>query len=270
MDVLSGELDLAGFFEQLRSAPHTFLLLDYDGTLAPFQADSSKAHPYPGVRRLLDELLCLEHTRLAIVTGRWIKDLLPLLPLLKTPEIWGSHGLERLKADGSYESVPIDETALNGLVMADEWAEAEGFSRRCERKPGCVALHWRGVEEREALDMVKRVGERWQFIAEGWGLELRGFDGGIELRAPAKNKGNAVQAILEEMGEHAWGAYLGDDLTDEDAFHAIKGHGVGVLVRKELRETAADIWLEPPEELLSFLSSWVSAGGRGSQLSVSP
>ena len=54
-------------------------------------------------------------------------------------------------------------------------------------------------------------------------------------------------------------AYLGDDLTDEDAFDAIKRKGLAVLVRKEERITRADIRLTPPEELLAFLDRWLSA-----------
>jgi len=54
-------------------------------------------------------------------------------------------------------------------------------------------------------------------------------------------------------------AYLGDDRTDEDAFLAIAPHGVGVLVRPELRETAAAWWLRLPEELLEFLDDWSAA-----------
>ena len=59
------------------------------------------------------------------------------------------------------------------------------------------------------------------------------------------------------MNQAAVAAYLGDDLTDEDAFKAIKGKGIGVLVREEPRKTAADIWIKPPDELLSFLSNWL-------------
>ena len=51
-------------------------------------------------------------------------------------------------------------------------------------------------------------------------------------------------------------SYLGDDLTDEDAFRALKGRGLSVLVRNELRETLADIWLKPPGELIDFLLKW--------------
>jgi len=46
-------------------------------------------------------------------------------------------------------------------------------------------------------------------------------------------------------------------LTDEDAFRAIRGKGVGILVREALRPTAADLWIRPPEELLTFLAGWI-------------
>ncbi len=52
-------------------------------------------------------------------------------------------------------------------------------------------------------------------------------------------------------------AYLGDDRTDEDAFCALQGRGLNVLVRRERRPTAADLWLEPPEDLLWFLRHWL-------------
>jgi trehalose 6-phosphate phosphatase len=55
------------------------------------------------------------------------------------------------------------------------------------------------------------------------------------------------------MEEGAMIAYLGDDLTDEDAFRAVKGYRLGVLVRAELQPTLVDLWLRPPGELLALL-----------------
>ncbi len=62
-----------------------------------------------------------------------------------------------------------------------------------------------------------------------------------------------MDTVLSEMDRETAAAYLGDDTTDEDAFKAIHGRGIGVLVRPQFRATAADFWLQPPEELLDFL-----------------
>jgi trehalose-6-phosphatase len=98
-------------------------------------------------------------------------------------------------------------------------------------------------------------------IAQNAGLHLAPFDGGLELHAPGKNKGDAVQTILREAGDGAAAAYLGDDQTDENAFSAIKGKGLSGLVRSEPRPTIADICLRPPDELLEFLQDWLLASG---------
>ena len=257
METLNAEIDLQAFFSQLHATLRKALLLDYDGTLAPFHVHPGEAIPYPGVREILDKIMQVPGTRLVIITGRWIKHLLPLLQLKNQPEIWGSHGLERLKADGSYEIAPMEEEMLSGLVRADEWIASVGLSERCEEKPGCLALHWRGMDEENIRKVRDRVMPEWSLIAERWGLNILEFDGGIELRVPGRHKGDAVRTILEETGKGASSAYLGDDITDEDAFKSIKGRGVGVLVREALRPTCADIWIKPPGELLAFLSRWL-------------
>jgi trehalose-phosphatase len=257
MKILDTEIDLERFYKRRNHASEKALLIDYDGTLAPFHAEPYKAYPYPGVPEMLDRIMKAPDIRLVVITGRWIRDLMPLLQLKGRPEIWGSHGIERLKMDGSYEIVPMDEDALDGLVKADEWVQQMGLEQRSEEKPGCLAIHWRGLDEKEINQIRKLVDPKWSLIAASSGLRLKEFDGGIELRVPARDKGDAVRTILEELENDAVLAYLGDDLTDEDAFKAIKGKGLGVLVRKELRPTAGDVWIRPPEELLEFLSGWL-------------
>ena len=264
MRALNPKLHVKKFFERLPRAKEKVLFLDYDGTLAPFKTDPGEALPYPGVRELLSRIMERSDTRLVIVTGRWTRDLIPLLGLRILPEIWGSHGLERLGVDGSYEISPMDERAVQGLAYVDEWMEGNGLIHRCEKKPGCLALHWRGLEKGALLELKNTVLPTWSRLAETAGLELIEFDGGIELRVPARNKGDAVKSVLDEMcQEGIAAAYLGDDSTDEDAFSAIKGKGVGVLVRTELRPTAADLWIRPPGELLEFLSCWLAEGCGG-------
>jgi trehalose-phosphatase len=199
-----------------------------------------------------------------IISGRWTKDLIPLLKLRQLPEIWGSHGWERLRADGSHEIAKFDVRALRGLAEADRWMEQEGLAKRCEHKPGCLALHWRGLASKKIKEIRSKAMTKWTLLTQDTGLTLSEFDGGLELRVPGRNKGYAVQTILAEMDTGAIAAYLGDDITDEDAFKAIKGRGLGILVRKEYRQTAADLWLRPPKELMEFLSLWhKTRRGRG-------
>ena len=262
MKILNAAVDLKTFYDHLRVASQKALLLDYDGTLAPFQVERDRAFPYPGVRKVLNKIIQVPGIRLVIISGRWIEDLIPLLQIQGQPEIWGSHGLERLKTDGTYEIASMTEGVLNGLVVADDWIERLGFADRYERKPGCLAIHLRGLDSKKIDEIRTQVMPKLALIAEGWGLVLQDFDGGIELCGPGRDKGDAVKAILEEMGPDAVVAYLGDDSTDEAAFQSIKGRGIGILVRKELRPTAADVWLTPPEELLEFLSIWLPENER--------
>jgi trehalose 6-phosphate phosphatase len=262
--VLNPNLPVNEFFSRLPQAREKALFLDYDGTLAPFKTNPGEALPYPGVRELIDRIMERSETRLVIVTGRWTRDLIPLLGLRNLPEIWGSHGLERLRMDGSYEISPMEEKAVQGLATADEWMEKKDLLQRCEKKPGCLALHWRGLPEVSVLELKNGVLPRWRLLAEASGLNLIEFDGGIELRVPARNKGDAVKSVLDEIPQDELSAaYLGDDTTDEDAFCAIKGIGIGVLVRKEFRPTSADLWIRPPRELLEFLSRWLAERGAG-------
>jgi trehalose 6-phosphate phosphatase len=262
--VLNAKLNVNEFFDRLSQAKENVLFLDYDGTLAPFKTNPGEALPYPGVRELIGRIMERSDTRLVIVSGRWTRDLIPLLGLRNLPEIWGSHGLERLTADGSYEISPMDERAVQGLAGADEWMEKKGLLHRCEKKPGCLALHWRGLAESAVLELQNAVLPTWRHLAKTTGLDLIEFDGGLELRVAARNKGDAVRSVLDEsLKDGLSAAYLGDDLTDEDAYKAIKGKGIGVLVRKEFRPTYADVWIRPPNELLRFLSRWLGEeGGR--------
>jgi trehalose-phosphatase len=259
MKMLRDDVDLAAFFRRVRAAGARLLMLDYDGTLAPFHVDPARARPYPGVCARLDAIMEDERTRLVLISGRWTRDLLPLLTLRRQPEIWGSHGWEQLTPDGGYTVAPIKEEALRRLLEADALEQCiEALGGRCERKPGGIAIHWRGLDANRVADIHHEVFEKWMDEGLHQSLVWHDFDGGIELRAPGRHKGYVVETLLAQV-PGAVAAYLGDDNTDEDAFRALHGKGLSVLVRPEFRETAADVWLRPPAELLEFLDRWRAA-----------
>ena len=132
-----------------------------------------------------------------------------------------------------------------------------------EDKPNAVVMHWRGASTHKAHVIEKQTRQLFEPVAQMDGLRLLEFEAGLELRV-GRDKGGAVEAILSEADPDAPVAYLGDDLTDEAAFRAVNAvgaRGLSALVRRELRETAAAIWLRPPVELRGFLTEWARALG---------
>lgn len=257
MQVLTPSLDLASFFHDVAYAPSRLLMLDYDGTLAPFHVQPERAVPYPEVAGVLKDIVAAAGTRVVIVSGRPADQLPPLLGLADIPEVWGSHGWERLLPDGRRV---VEKPHADALRRLDAAAAAIRpllpDDSKLERKLASLALHWRGLPQAQAEELERRGRELWEPIAREAGLELLPFDGGLELRTVGRNKHDAVKAVLSETAPESAIAYLGDDLTDEDAFRAVKTRGVGVLVRPRFRETAADVWLRPPDELVEFLQRW--------------
>ena len=255
MQVLRPGLDFAGFLESIGRAPSRLLMLDYDGTLAPFHVRPDLAVPYPEVSAVLEEIVDAGGTRVVIVSGRPAAEVPPLLGLRERPEIWGSHGWERLLPDGRRvleEPSAAARAALREAAAATEEIMPDGA--RLERKLASIALHWRALPADVGVALAEKARALWQQRAAE--LEILPFDAGLELRAPGCNKQFAVKAVLAETAHDAAAAYLGDDITDEDAFRAIRLRGIGVLVRAEFRQTEADVWLSPPHELVEFLRRW--------------
>ncbi len=236
-------------------------MLDYDGTLAPFRVERDQAIPYPGVRELLEKIRATGKTRLVVVSGRKIDDLLPLLGLNPPPEVWGSHGLEHLQEDGRYAQLALSGAQKDFLKRLAAWAERTGWATHFEPKPAGAAFHWRGLPEKEKRHLEHEVLEKWKLVAESAGFLIYYFDGGLEFRIQGVTKGGVVSQLLGEMGPDTISAYLGDDSTDEDAFKMLGNRGLAVLVRKQWRPTVAAVWLVPPDELIEFLEKWLEASG---------
>ena len=247
------------FFRRIAAAPFRVLMLDYDGTLAPFRVERDRAAPYPGVRERVEALLAGGRSRVVVVSGRALSEIDALIGVSPPPEVWAAHGWEHRGRDGEIQRFPLTQAAAQGLGLARAFVTEHGLEAASEVKPASVALHWRGEPAHIAAARERAARQAWSPIAERHGLELHPFDGGIELRASGRDKGAAVREILSEAPPGTASAYLGDDLTDEDAFQALPVGALGVLVREELRSTKAGAWVRPPEGLLDFLDRWLAA-----------
>lgn len=255
------------FFAAVRGAPRSILLLDYDGTMARFRVDRFKARPFAGVRELLARIQSQGRTRMAVVTGRPAGEIAPLLGLDPPLEVWGLHGAERLHPDGRRELEQASPAALETLGELRVRLSRDSLGGLFEDKPNAVVMHWRGASQQKARQIERRTRQLFEPLASMDGLSLLDFEAGVELRI-GRDKGGAVESILKEcsaeVARNAPVAFLGDDLTDESAFRAVNtagSHSLSVLVRHTWRETAAGIWLRPPQELRFFLKRWLSALG---------
>ncbi len=251
-----------GFFRGFAGAASSLLLVDYDGTLAPFRVDRFKAAPWAGVRELLSLIQDQKKTRLEVISGRPAHEVMRLLDMKTPPGVWGLHGAERLHPDGRREFEPIAHPTRAHLEAVSARLRSDAFGGLFEEKPNAAVVHWRGAAPRKAREIEKRARELFEPLAQRDGLQLLEFECGLELRA-GRDKGGAVKAILDELDANGAAkvpaAYLGDDITDEAAFAAMKGRGLSVLVRRERRKTNADVWLRPPRELRAFLCRWLEA-----------
>jgi trehalose 6-phosphate phosphatase len=260
MRLLNPEFDLDRYFERVALARERLLMLDYDGTLAPFHVRPERALPYPGVGGLVSQIMRSRASRVIIVSGRALEDLRRVLGFLRGAEAWAAHGWQHRAADGARTDYdPGGEVRERLERAASLAAPLRSRGARLERKIASLALHWRGLDPQVARELQSGARELLRELP-GEALELLDFDGGVELRARGRNKGDAVREALQGGAEIA--AYLGDDLTDEDAFAAMRGHGLGALVNPRLRPTQADLWLSPPRDLVGFLERWRDAARR--------
>jgi trehalose 6-phosphate phosphatase len=254
------EKRLGDFFSSFAGTARPLLLLDYDGTLAPFRVDRYKARPWAGVRALLSRIQGQGRTRIVVITGRPAEEIAPLLGVEPAPEVWGLHGAERLHLNGHRELALAPAATQSGIDELHTRLREDALGGIFEEKANAAVMHWRGVPAKRAKEIEKQTRALFEPLAREYGLTLLEFEAGLELRA-GPEKGDAVRALLEETSNHAPrpAAYLGDDLTDEAAFRAIKGRGLSVLVRRRQRQSAAEVWLRPPEELRAFLARWLEA-----------
>ena len=259
----------ASLWSRIVAAARSTLMLDYDGTLAPFQVERQRALPYPGVEERLRTLAEISCVSVILVTGRSGDELRRMFSLAQRFELWASHGREHIEANGERRLFPVTDRQRKILDEAQANLGAQLDGSAIERKTGSVAVHWRGlppdeqesIEERARTVYLATVSEHDCARTRDHPIELLPFEDGLELRASGRSKADAVRDILNRRTAGEPVAYLGDDRTDEDAFGALPPEELGILVRPAPRPTLADFWMAPPDELLSFLDGWTAAAG---------
>ncbi len=231
-----------------------FICLDYDGTLSEIVPDPDAATLVDGAAEALEHLSA--QCPVAILSGR---DLADIRHRVGVAGIWyaGSHGFELIAPDGSQHQHDDAAAAVGVLenAAADLRAElAQIPGARVEHKRFAVAVHYRNVARERVAEVIAtahRHGRRH-------GLRMTSGRKVVELRPDIDwDKGTALAWIRDRIfhTERVLPMYIGDDLTDEDAFDAVRFSGIGIVVRHDEdgdRPTAASFTLRSPTEVRDF------------------
>jgi trehalose 6-phosphate phosphatase len=193
---------------------------DYDGVLARLRDDPSAAVPEAGVAEALARLAAADGVTVALVSGRGVADL-QTTSGLSGPYRWvGSHGAE---FDGPLTGELAARRDALVAVLQPVVARVEGA--RLEVKPASVAVHVRPVADRLAAATLL---EEARSLADS-SLTMKPGKDVLELAVTDADKGSALLRLGSELGAVAT-VYLGDDVTDEDAFRALGTSDVTVKV----------------------------------------
>jgi len=230
------------------------LFLDYDGTLTPIVSRPEQAMLSDSMRKAVKQLS--DEVLVGVISGRALDDVRRHVDLPGLAYA-GDHGFVMIDPQGK----PLDfEPAKEFLADVEQAAEelrqalASIAGGVVERKDFSLAVHYRNVAEDDMARLRKAVEK-----VQARHPRLR-FSGGKKIYdvKPAMDwdKGRALKRILGALkleGDKTLPVYIGDDTTDEDAFRAIKGRGVAILVAENPGETEADYMLLDPAEVEHFL-----------------
>ena len=230
------------------------VFLDYDGTLTSIVDRPELAVLSEDIRAVVRELA--EHCHVAIVSGRDRVDVERLVGLDGLIYA-GSHGFDIAGPGGLSKEHERAADFLPALDRAEKrlrWKTAGIEGALVERKKFAIAVHYRLVADDQVAPLDRAVEA---VAAEIPDLRRTAAKKVFALRPRVDwDKGRAVLWLLTALGldrEDVLPFYLGDDETDEDAFTALKGGGLGILVADTDRPTAAEYLLADPQEVGRFL-----------------
>jgi len=231
-----------------------FLFLDFDGTLVPIRDNPAQCFLSPKTKSQLEAISLSEKVSIAILSGRSLNDIKKRVNI-QGIYYGGSHGLEISGPDLTY----LHPDALRGKRVINRILK-QIEKRICgirgaviEKKKFGFSLHYRSADKEEKA-LAKKI--FYEIISDSLDHQtfsvLRGKKV-LELVPGVKwDKGRAALLLLENQKKDFLPVYVGDDVTDETAFHALQAQGVTIRVGRSKR-TEAKYYLKGQWEMTNLL-----------------
>ncbi|HVK97199.1 MAG TPA: bifunctional alpha,alpha-trehalose-phosphate synthase (UDP-forming)/trehalose-phosphatase [Flavisolibacter sp.] len=230
------------------------ILLDYDGTLAPYQKIPSLAVPSQDLINLLQELSKDTSNNIFIISGRDAKTLdswLGNLPINLVAE----HGAAiKLKNENWRET----------FSMSTEWKEQirpmlDLFVSRCagsfvEEKKSTLAWHYRNSHPELGFTRSRELRNTLLQMTANTPLQVIDGNKVLEVRMIGVDKGVTATNILNDL-QPDFILCLGDDTTDEDMFRMLRDKAYTIKIGRG--NTAAEFTILSQDEVYPFLKRFV-------------
>lgn len=245
-----------------RAAGRMLVALDFDGTLSPIVERPEDAALLAGLAEPLSELVGRRDTATAVVSGRGLADVRSRIGL---DGIYyaGNHGFE-IEGPGTarvHEAAAAVRPELERCVAALESALVDEPGTEVEDKGWTLSIHHRRAEREGAEARVRAAVDR---CCRRPGLRVTEGKKVFEVRPDVRwDKGYATAFLIDAIaGDTELPAiFVGDDRTDEDAFHVVRERGGGIVVGDPPPpDTQALAWLRDPADVLELIRALATEG----------
>jgi trehalose-phosphatase len=245
---MTREVEPTELAELLRPVlPSALVGFDVDGVLAPIVEHADDARLLDGTNERLTGLAA--RTEVAIVSGRSLDSLERLFGFPTGLHVVGSHGLE-LRDAPAMELDDAERATFEQLeILGTRAVNAAGDGAWLEYKPASVVLHTRSADAAPAAAAVDALTNLARNVS---GAQVKEGHEVVELLARSASKGEALVALADRLGRSPL-VFLGDDVTDEDAFALMTDGDVSVRVGPG--DTAARYRLADPDAVAAFVDA---------------
>ncbi|MEW6202284.1 MAG: trehalose-phosphatase [bacterium] len=235
------------------------IIFDYDGTLTPIVAQPEDAILDNEMLKILKDMEMSEQVKMAVLSGRTSDTLQHFLGELSHTKLVGDHGAE-IERRNTFKAF------VSQYLVGLRWLAEKYPGCYLEDKEVALGVHYRNIAQEAAAEFIAVFFNWWLLNGEMKLFQVAAGKKVFEIRPSVKsNKGTAVIELLNSWYDADWmkktlPIYFGDDITDEDAFKALKKYlssdAVTILVADNPRLTAAN-YRAPDVNTIKQILRWI-------------